>query len=81
VLFRSTRLNAEAREDPSGEASVELGYLIGAAQEAGAETGGVHTDLLRRLDAAARFNPGGEPLPAGFERAFGEGYAAGQQNG
>ena len=81
MIAAATRLNAEAREDPSGEASVELGYLIGAAQEAATETGGLHTDLVRRLDAAARFNEGGEPLPASFERAFGEGYVAGQESG
>ena len=81
LIAAATRLNAEAKQDPPGEASVELGYLIGAAQEAGSETAGLHTDLLRRLDSAARFNEGGAPLPASFERAFGEGYAAGQENG
>jgi hypothetical protein len=80
MIAAATRLNAEAREEPAGDASVELGYLIGAAQEAATETGGLHTDLVRRLDAAARFN-GGEPLPVSFERAFGEGYAAGQESG
>lgn len=81
MIGAATVLNADARRDPSGDATVELGYLIGAAQEGAAQSGGIHADLLRRLDAAARFNESGEPLPASFERAFGEGYAAGQENG
>jgi hypothetical protein len=86
MIGAATRLNAGARRDPSGDETVELGYLIGAAQqgatESGAtESGGIHSDLLRRLDSAARFNKGGEQLPASFERAFGDGYAAGQESG
>jgi hypothetical protein len=84
MVSAATRLNAEARRRPSGEATVQLGYLIGAAQQGAFESGtetGIHTDLLRRLDTAARFNRGGKPLPASFERAFGQGYAAGQETG
>jgi hypothetical protein len=81
MVDAATRLNGAARRDPSGAATVELGYLVGAAQQGAAESGGIHADLLRRLDAAARFNEGGRPLPASFERAFGEGYAAGQETG
>jgi hypothetical protein len=82
----ASRLNAAARRDPSGDATVELGYLVGAAQQGaadsgGTEGGGIHTDLLRRLDAAARFSKAGRALPTNFERAFGEGYAAGQESG
>ena len=74
-------LNAEAREDPGGDATVQLGYLVGAVQESASETGGIHEDLVIRIDAAARFSAGGKPLPVEFERAFGEGYAAGQDSG
>jgi hypothetical protein len=81
MIAAATQLNAEARRDPSGEATVQLGYLIGAVQQGAAEGGGIHTDLLRRLDAAARFNQSEKPLPASFERAFGKGYAAGQETG
>jgi hypothetical protein len=81
MIDAATDLNAAARRDPSGPATVELGYLVGAAQEGAAQSGGIHADLLRRLDAAARFNEGGRPLSASFERAFGEGYAAGQEEG
>jgi hypothetical protein len=81
MVTAATRLNERAREDPAGDATLQLGFLVGAVQEAASTTGGIHEDLVRRLDAAARFNEGGEPLPAAFERAFGEGYAAGQASG
>jgi hypothetical protein len=81
MIAAATKLNAEARRDPAGEATVQLGYLIGAVQQGAADGGGIHADLLRRLDAAARFSEGGKQLPASFERAFGEGYAAGQETG
>jgi len=77
----ATKLNAEARRRPDGQAAVQLGYLIGAIQQGASETGGIHTDLVRRLDAAGRFNPGGEPLSAAIERELGRGYAAGQTTG
>ena len=55
---------------------------MGAVQEAEASTGGIHQDLKLRLDSAARYKgPGEKPFSAGFERAFGEGYAAGQTAG
>jgi hypothetical protein len=78
MIVAATRLNAEARQDPEGEASVQLGYLIGAVAK-GADA--IHTDLVRRLNAAARFSESGGTLPAGFERAFGRGYTAGQRSG
>jgi hypothetical protein len=81
MIAAATELNSEARRKPSGEDTVRLGYLVGAVQAGASETGGIHADLVRRLDAAARFNEGGKPLPVSFERAFGEGYAAGQDQG
>lgn len=74
-------LNRAARKRPAGPATVELGYLVGAVQEAAAATSGIHEDLKLRLDSAARFAPDGEPFSADFERAFGEGYGAGQTTG
>jgi hypothetical protein len=81
AIEAATQLNAQARRQPSGDATVQLGYLIGAIQEGATRTGGIHIDLVRRLDAAARFSPGGEPLSAAFERELGVGYAAGQDAG
>lgn len=81
MIATATELNGAARRDPAGQQAVELGYLVGAVQSGGGETGGIHADLVRRLDSAARFTPQGERLPVEFERAFGEGYAAGQESG
>ncbi|MFN2613129.1 MAG: hypothetical protein ABR536_07155 [Solirubrobacterales bacterium] len=81
MVLAATQLNETARKDPTGPAAVQLGYLIGAAQQGASTTGGIHSDLIRRLDTAARFTPGGGTLPADFERTFGEGYAAGQRSG
>jgi len=78
MIVAATELNAKARRDPGGPASVQLGYLIGAVSK-GADP--IHTDLVRRLNASARFSETGGALPASFERAFGRGYAAGRSAG
>ncbi len=78
MIVAATKLNAQARRDPGGPASVELGYLVGAVSR-GADP--IHTDLVRRLNASARFSETGGTLPASFERAFGRGYAAGRSSG
>src|SRR5215211_4313116 len=77
MIIAATKLNAEARKDPAGKASIELGYLLGAVSK-GADS--IHTDLVRRLNSAARFSETGAALPASFERAFGRGYAAGRSS-
>jgi len=81
MLTVATELNAEARAEPGGEANVELGYLLGAAQRGADGTEGIHDELLRRLTAAARYSPDNRPLPAAFSRAYRSGYSAGQRNG
>jgi hypothetical protein len=81
MVGAATELNRRARRDPAGMATVELGYLVGAVQEAASTTGGIHEDLVIRLDSAARFSGEGGAFPASFERAFGAGYAAGQRFG
>lgn len=77
----ATTLNAEARAEPGGDANLRLGYLVGAAERGAEETSGIHTDLIRRLEAAAGYSPGGEPLPRGFVRTYREGVDAGRVNG
>jgi hypothetical protein len=77
MIVAATKLNAEARAG-SAPATTQLGYLIGAASK-GADS--IHTDLIRRLNSAARFSDTGGALSASFERAFGRGYAAGQRDG
>ena len=82
IIATATALNRQVRRDPEPQTIVQLGYLVGAVQEAEASTGGIHQDLKLRLDSAARYNgPGEKPFSAAFERAFGEGYAAGQATG
>ncbi|HEY7151068.1 MAG TPA: hypothetical protein VH391_05260 [Solirubrobacterales bacterium] len=81
VIRAATGLNAEARRDPAGQATVMLGYLAGAVHEGASHAQGADTDLVRRLDAAARYVPGGGVPGAAFERGFGKGYAAGEQSG
>jgi len=81
MLVTATRLNAEARDEPGGDANVRLGYLIGAAQAGAEETGGIHAELMRRLVTAATYSPGKQVLTKDFERAYREGFDAGLAEG
>ncbi len=81
MLTATTRLNAEARAKPGGAANLQLGYLLGAAQRGAEGTEGIHTELLRRLTAAARYSPDNRPLPATFLDAYRRGFDAGQTRG
>jgi hypothetical protein len=81
LVEAATELNAEARERPSGDAALQLGYLIGAAQRGADRTEGIHADLLRRLTVAARYAPGRQPLPPAFLAAYRQGYDAGHAAG
>jgi hypothetical protein len=78
MVIAATKLNSEARRDPRGPATLQLGYLSGAVAK-GADP--IHTDLVRRLNSASRFTLTGATPPASFERAFGRGYAAGHASG
>jgi hypothetical protein len=77
----ATQLNAKARANPAGPAAVQLGFLVGAASRGAAKTGGIHTVLLERLTAAARYSPGGQPLAPAFKHEYEKGYAAGKDHG
>jgi len=77
MVEAATKLNAAARERPGGDAALQLGYLIGAAQAAAERTEGIHSDLLRRLTVAARYAPGRQPLSPAFLAAYKRGYDAG----
>lgn len=81
LIDTAERLNARVRQTDDERAVVALGYLVGAVQEGASRTGGIHADLVLRLDSAARFTGGGEPFAADFEREFGRGYVAGQETG
>jgi hypothetical protein len=81
LVEATTELNGEARSDPGGNANLQLGYLLGAAQRGADSSEGIHADLIRRLTVAARYAPGREPLPAAFLATYREGYDAGHAKG
>jgi hypothetical protein len=77
----ATKLNAEARAEPGGEANLRLGYLLGAAERGASQTDGIHAELIRRLTVAARYSPDNRPPTAAFLRVYREGFDAGQADG
>jgi hypothetical protein len=81
MIATATALNAEARHDPGGQATLELGYLIGAVERGADKTEGIHADLIRRLTVAARFAPGKMPLSPAFLATAKEGFDAGRDGG
>ncbi len=81
MVETATSLNAEARAEPGSEASVQLGYLVGAVMRGTEPTEGIHADLVRRLIVAARYAPGRQPLPPAFLAAYGRGFKAGRESG
>jgi hypothetical protein len=81
LVMTATKLNAEARAEPGGDANLQLGYLIGAAQRGADRTEGIHSDLLRRLTVAARFAPGAQPLTREFLATYAKGFDAGRAHG
>lgn len=81
MLAAATKLNAEARAETGGDANLQLGYLLGAAQQGADRTSGIHSDLIRRLSAAARYSPDNGPLPPSFLRTYRAGFDAGKARG
>jgi hypothetical protein len=78
MVEAATKLNAEARAEPGGNANLQLGYLLGAAERGAEQTEGIHAELIRRLSAAARYSPDNRPLPPTFLSAYREGFDAGE---
>jgi hypothetical protein len=81
LVAAATRLNAEARAEPGGNANLRLGYLLGAAERGAESTNGIHVELVRRLSAAARYSPDNRPLPTAFLSTYREGFDAGHTSG
>jgi hypothetical protein len=81
TIDAATDLNAAARAEPGGDANLQLGYLLGAAERGAEQSEGIHADLVRRLIVAARYAPGKEPLSEEFLRTYRTGYAAGRKDG
>lgn len=81
MVETATALNSKAREEGGGDAAVQLGYLLGAAERGAESSEGIHSDLVRRLTVAARYAPDKEPLSPAFLRSYEAGYAAGRREG
>jgi len=81
MIEAATKLNAAARERPGGEANLQLGYLLGAAQRGADRTSGIHAELVRRLAVAARYSPDDRQLSATFLETYREGFDAGEARG
>lgn len=81
MVETATALNSQAREEDGGDAAVQLGYLLGAAERGAESSEGIHSDLVRRLTVAARYAPGGQPLSQKFLSAYREGFDAGHSGG
>jgi hypothetical protein len=81
MVRAASQLNKAAQEDPQGPAAFQLGYLIGAANRGAEDTSGIHTDLLRRLAAAAQFASGGKTPGPEFGKPYAEGFNAGRASG
>jgi len=80
LVAAATTLNADALEDPAGPWSLRAGYLLGAVEKAAGSTNGIHSDLVRRVSAAARYVPSGddpEILMPGFDRGLEAGNTRG----
>ena len=80
LVEAATKLNAEARAEPGGDANLQLGYLLGAAQRGADSTEGIHADLIRRLTVAARYAPGARCSQA-FLATYRQGFDAGRAHG
>jgi hypothetical protein len=81
LIETATKLNAEARGEPGGDANLQLGYLLGAVERGAEESEGIHSDLVRRLVVAARYVPGKQASPPGFLPTYKEGFDAGRAGG
>jgi hypothetical protein len=81
MLQTATDLNAEIRFGPGSDAPIQLGYLLGAAERGSEESEGIHTDLVRRLTAAARYVPTGGSLSMETFAQYRKGFKAGREDG
>lgn len=81
MVAAATVLNSRATRADGGAAAVALGYLDGTVAVADADTGGVHTDLARRVDSAARYVKRSGSVGGGFKTDFERGYEAARSGG
>jgi len=81
LLGVATELNESAPQDPGGDPPLQLGYLVAALQRGAEETGGIHAELVRRVEAAALFSPAGKAPPPPFDQRYRKGFDAGGERG
>ena len=77
ALYTATADDLAARAPRSDIAALRLGYLVGAARRGARRTGGIHEELVRRLENST----GLEGTPAARRSAFRGGRAAGLRRG
>jgi hypothetical protein len=80
LVGAATALNRDALRGEDRQAFIELGYLQGAIERGASATGGIHRDLVLRIDSAAGFTGAG-PLPASLQSAFDRGRDSGLAGG
>jgi hypothetical protein len=81
MVEAATELNRLTRRGDA-RAATELGYLVGAVDEGASSTGGIHRDLVLRVESAAGYGgASGGGLPPGLQRDYDHGFAAGRATG
>jgi hypothetical protein len=78
LVVSAERLAAPAGIE-AGMAPLRLGYLVGAVERGAEETGGVHADLVRRLESVSA--SGDRPAGPGYSAAYDRGLRAGREGG
>jgi hypothetical protein len=79
MVGAATQLARNVGSDADRRAATELGFLVGAVARGAAGTSGIHSELERRLESASQTGLAGARRP--LRRAYGKGYAAGQDHG
>lgn len=81
MILAAQHLNSQGREAPDGKAPIRLGYLLGQVRRAADETGGIHDNLVGRIESSALYSPGGRPLPPAFRAGLETGEDAARRVG
>jgi hypothetical protein len=81
MVTAATLMNAQVRRGPANLTPANLGFLVGAVARGASDTGGIHTNLLQRVTAAATYSPAGKSLSRYVKRLYRSGYAEGRAHG
>src|SRR4051794_9017166 len=79
VLTRAAAPLADRAQRGDAGAALDLGYLVGAAQRGASRTNGIHAELARRVESAARIlaDGGSANLASALQRGLRAGEATG----